>query len=193
MADTPSEVTDLLRQWSDGDPEALDKLLPLVLDEVRSLAGKALARESPAHTLQPTALVNEVYLRLIDRRTYWWENRVQFFCSLAELMRRILVDHARRRQTAKRGSGEAKLSLDEAILVPSAEPHPDLVALDDALKDLEAIDRRKYQIVMLWFFMGLTQEEIGRELEISVNTVARQWQTARRWLEHELQPGDEPE
>ncbi len=193
MADTPSEVTDLLRQWSDGDPEALDKLLPLVIDEVRDLARRALALESPAHTLQPTALVNEVYLRLIDRRTYWWEGRAQFFSSLAELMRRILVDHARRHRTAKRGGGKAKLSLDEAILVPAAEPNPELVALDDALKDLEAIDHRRYQIVMLWFFMGLTQEEIGRELGLSVNTVGRQWKAARRWLQHEIQHTDAPE
>jgi RNA polymerase sigma-70 factor (ECF subfamily) len=193
MADTPSEVTDLLRQWTDGDPEALDKLLPLVIDEVRDLAKRALAHESPAHTLQPTALVNEVYLRLIDRRTYWWEDRGQFFGSLAELMRRILVDHARRHKAAKRGRGEAKLSLDEAIRVPLTEPHPDLVALDDALKDLKVIDHRRYKVVMLWFFMGLTQKEIGRELGLSVNTVARQWRGARRWLQHEIQRADAAE
>ena len=192
MAKTASEVTSLLREWSDGDPDALDKLMPLVIDEVRDLARKALALESPAHTLQPTALVNEVYLRLIDRRTYWWQDRAQFFSSLAELMRRILVDHARRHRAAKRGSGEAKLSLDEALLVPSAEPNPELLALDDALNDLKAIDLRRYQIVMLWFFMGLTQEEIARELGLSVNTVGRQWQAARRWLQHEIQRADAP-
>ncbi len=102
-------------------------------------------------------------------------------------MRRILVDHARRHRAAKRGAGEARLSLDEAVLVPSAEPNPELLALDDALKDLKAIDLRRYQIVMLWFFMGLTQEEIARELGLSVNTVGRQWQAARRWLQHEIQ------
>ncbi len=185
MADTPSEVTHLLRQWSDGSPEALDKLMPLVIDEVRDLARRALALESPSHTLQPTALVNEAYLRLIGRRTHWWKGRGQFFSSLAELMRRILVDHARRHQAAKRGGGEAPLSLDEWAL-PAAEPHPDLLALDDALEDLKAIDHRRYQIVMLWFFMGLTQEEIARELGIGINTVGRQWQAAKRWLQHEL-------
>ena len=188
MADPSSEVTHLLRQWSDGDPQALDKLMPLVIDEVRDLARRALSLESPGHTLQPTALVNEAYLRLIDRRTFWWKDRSQFFSSLAELMRRILVDHARRTRAAKRGGGGVKLVLSEAVL-PVAEPHMDLVALDDALKDLEVIDLRKYQIVMLWFFMGLTQEEIGRELGVSVNTVARQWQSARRWLQLELQGG----
>lgn len=192
MADASSEVTHLLRQWSDGDPQALDQLMPLVIDEVRDLARRALALESPAHTLQPTALVNEAYLRLIDRRTYWWKDRAQFFSSLAELMRRILVDHARRHRAAKRGGGGVKLALSEAAL-PAAEPHMDLVALDDALRDLEVIDLRKYKVVMLWFFMGLTQEEIGRELGISVNTVARQWQSARRWLQHELQSGAVPE
>lgn len=193
MADTPSEVTDLLRQWSDGDPAALDKLLPLVVDEVRDLARRALALESQAHTLQPTALVNEVYLRLIGRRTYWWKDRAQFFSSLAELMRRILVDHARRHKAAKRGGREAKLSFDEAFLSPSTEPSSELLALDDALKDLKDIDPRKYQVVMLWFFVGLTQQEIAREMGLSVNTVARQWQAARRWLQHEmLSPGSPP-
>ncbi len=186
MPDTSSEVTHLLREWSDGDPAALDKLMPLVIDEVRDLARKALAGESPAHTLQPTALVNEAYLRLVDRQTYWWRDRAQFFYSLAELMRRILVDHARRHQAAKRGGGEAKLSLDEGI-VPAGEPHPDLVALDEALNDLKVVDHRRYQIVMLWFFMGLTQQEIARELSISINTVGRQWQAAKLWLQHELQ------
>ncbi len=185
MPDTPSEVTHLLRQWSDGSPEALDKLMPLVIDEVRDLARRALASESPAHTLQPTALVNEAYLRLIGRRTYPWKGRLEFFSSLAELMRRILVDHARRHRAAKRGGGVAPLVLDEWAL-PAAELHPDLIALDDALEDLKVIDHRRYQIVMLWFFMGLTQEEIARELGISVNTVGRQWQAAKRWLQHEL-------
>ena len=185
VKDESSEVTDLLRQWSSGDPSALDKLLPLVLDEVRDLARRALALESPSHTLQPTALVNEAYLRLIGRQTYWWRDRAQFFSSLAELMRRILVDHARRHLAAKRGGGEPKLSLDEGIRLVD-EPHSELVALDDVLEDLKAIDPRRYQIVMLRFFMGLTQKEIARELGISVNTVGRQWQAAKRWMRHEL-------
>ena len=186
MPPTSTEVTHLLQEWSDGDRQALDRLMPLVIDEVRDLARRALRLESPTHTLQPTELVAEVYLRLIDRRTFWWKDRRQFFGCLAELMRRILVDHARRRRAAKRGGGEAKLLLDEGIFA-SPEPHPDLVALDDALQELEVIDHRRYQIVMLWYFMGLTQQEIGRELGISVNTVGRQWQAAKLWLQHEIQ------
>ncbi|MEE8526717.1 MAG: ECF-type sigma factor [Thermoanaerobaculia bacterium] len=182
---TSSEVTHLLRDWSDGDKEALDKLLPMVIDEVRDLARRALAHESLDHTLQPTALVNEVYLRLVDRETYWWRDRSQFFGCLADLMRRVLVDHARRRRAAKRGGGEAKLPLEEAIL-PAGEADTDLVALDDALQELKAIDDRRYKIVLLWFFTGLTQEEIARELSISINTVGRQWRAARRWLQHEM-------
>lgn len=185
MAMTSSEVTHLLRDWSDGDKEALDRLLPLVIDEVRDLARRVLSHESPSHTLQPTALVNEVYMRLIDRKTYWWRDRAQFFGCLADLMRRILVDHARRRRAAKRGGGEAKLPLEEAIL-PAGETDTDLLALDDALQELKAVDERRYQIVMLWFFVGLTQEEIADELSISVNTVGRQWRAARLWLQHAM-------
>ena len=180
-----TEVTRLLRDWSDGDAGALDKVLPMVLDEARELARRALSGEEAHHSLQPTALVNEAYLRLVDRRTYWWRDRSQFFACLAELMRRILVDHARRRRAAKRGGGEVPLPLDE-LLVASSEPGADLVALDGALEELEAIDPRRYQIVMLWFFVGLTQQEIADELSISINTVGRQWQSARRWLRQRL-------
>jgi RNA polymerase sigma factor (TIGR02999 family) len=191
MAMTSSEVTHLLRDWSEGKKEALDKLLPMVIDELRDLARRALAHESPQHTLQPTALVNEVYLRLIDRRTYWWKDRSQFFGCLADLMRRILVDHARRRRAAKRGGGEVKLSLEEAIL-PAGETDTDLVALDDALEELKVIDERRYKIVMLWYFVGLTQEEIAAELSISVNTVGRQLRAARLWLRHEMDRRRDP-
>ncbi len=182
---TSSEVTHLLRDWSDGDKEALDKLLPLVIDEVRDLARRALAHETPDHTLQPTALVNEVYMRLIKRETYWWRDRKQFFSCLAELMRRVLVDHARRRQAVKRGGGEVKLPLEEAIL-PDEVGDTNLVALDDALQELKAIDERRYKIVMLRFFIGLTQEEIAEELSISVNTVGRHWRAAQLWLRHQM-------
>ena len=189
MSKTPSEVTHLLREWSDGDPEALGQLMPLVLDEVRDLASRALAGESPGHTLQPTALVNEVYLRLVDRRTYWWQDRSQFFSCLAELMRRILVDHARRRRAAKRGGDDVKLPLDEGIL-PAVKRDLDLVALDDALNDLKEIDPRRYRIVMLWYFVGLTQREIASELDISVNTVGRQLKSARLWLQRQVRNSD---
>lgn len=185
MSTPPSDVTRLLQEWSDGDTDALSQLLPLVFDDARDMARRALAGEMAQHTLQPTALVNEVYLRLVDREVYWWKNRAQFFACLAELMRRILVDHARKRRTLKRGKGEAKLSLDEALAVSDQTPD-EILALNDALEDLKAADPRRYQIVMLWFFVGLTQKEIADELGISVNTVGRQWQTAKRWLQQYL-------
>ena len=190
MPHTPTEVTHLLREWSAGDKDALDKLIPLVVDEVKSLARQALAGEAPGHTLQPTALVNEVYERLVDRKTYDWRDRKQFFSCLADLMRKVLVDYARRRNAAKRGGGEPKLPLDEGML-PALERGADLEALDDALDELKAIHHRRYQIVMLWFFVGLTQKEIARELGMSINTVSRQWQAARLWLQHKIRRSDE--
>ncbi len=189
MPPTSTEVTHLLRAWTDGDPQALDDLMPLVLDEVRALARKALRAESPDHTLQPTELINEAYLRLVDRKSYWWKDRRQFFSSLADLMRQILVDHARRRRAAKRGGGEPKLPLEEGAL-PALERDTDLIALDDALKELKEISEQRYRIVMLWFFVGLTQKEIARELGISINTVGRQWQAARRWLKRRIERSD---
>ncbi|MEM6795008.1 MAG: ECF-type sigma factor [Acidobacteriota bacterium] len=183
------DVTSLLREWSGGDPDALDKLIPLVMDEVRALARKALSSESRELTIQPTELVSEAYIRLVKRETYWWRDRVQFFSSLAELMRRILVDRARRHLACKRGGGALRVNLEEGIF---AMPHDDaaLVALDDALEDLRQIDERKYRIVMLWFFVGMTQQEIAEDLSISVNTVARHWQAARGWLYGELKASD---
>ena len=181
MGKTSGDVTALLRAWSDGDKQALDQVLPLVMDEVRMLARKALSLESRDVTIQPTELVHEAYLRLVDRRTFQWQDRVQFFSCLAELMRRILVDRARKHLAAKRGGGVAPLSLDDGIFAVH-ESHPDWLLLDDALEDLKKIDERRFRIVMLWFFVGMTQQEIARELGISVNTVARQWQSARRWL-----------
>ncbi|MCP3963917.1 MAG: sigma-70 family RNA polymerase sigma factor [bacterium] len=185
MPQPPSDVTHLLREWSDGDRDALDKLMELVVDEVRDLARRALSHESPNHTLQPTELVDEAYLRLVDRKTWWWKDRGQFFASLADLMRRILVDYARRKRAQKRGGGEPKLSLDEGAFRATG-PHPDLVLLDDALEVLEEIDPRKHKIVMLRFFIGLTQEEIAKEMGLSVNTVGRQWQAAKLWLQDEM-------
>lgn len=179
------EVTALLRAWSDGDPAALNRIVPLVMDEVRMLARKALSLESREVTIQPTELVNEAYIRLVGRKTFHWQDRVQFFSCLAELMRRILVDRARRHLAAKRGAGAERLSLDEGVFADSG-PHPDWLVLDDALADLQKIDARRYRIVMLWFFVGMTQYEIADELGVSVNTVARQWQSARRWLYAQL-------
>lgn len=190
---TPSgEVTALLRAWSGGDREALDRILPLVMDEVRMLARKALSLESRDVTIQPTELVHEAYLRLVDRKTFHWQDRVQFFSCLAELMRRILVDRARRHLAAKRGSGVSPLSLEEGVFADPGS-HPDWLRLDEALADLKKIDTRRYQIVMLWFFVGMTQQEIARELGISVNTVARQWQSARRWLYAQLDATRDPD
>ncbi|MEM1183185.1 MAG: ECF-type sigma factor [Acidobacteriota bacterium] len=190
MTPSTGEVTELLQAWSDGDRDALDRIVPLVMDEVRQLARKALSLESRDVTIQPTELVNEAYLRLVDRKTFHWQDRVQFFSCLAELMRRILVDRARRYLAAKRGAGAARLSLEEGVF---ADPgiHPDWLRLDDALADLQKIDERRYRIVMLWFFVGMTQKEIADELGISVNTVARQWQSARRWLYAQLDASDQ--
>jgi len=185
MSDTESDVTRLLKEWNIGNPQALERLMPLVFDHVRDLAARALAHEPPDHTLQPTALVNEVYLRLTGRRTVQWKNREQFFGFLADLMRRILVDHARRHQAAKRGGGNAiRVPLDQ-MEVPAA-PSPDLPALHDALKTLETIDPRRCRIVELKFFIGLTNEETGRVLGVSVKTIERQWRAAKAWLHLEL-------
>ncbi len=186
MPATSTEVTRLLQNWSAGDKDALDRLIPLIFDDVKDLARRAMAGEAPGHTLQPTALVAEAYERLVDRKTYDWRDRKQFFSSLADLMRRILVDHARRRNAAKRGGGAPKLPLDEGML-PALGRDLDLEALDDALEELEEIDERRYRIVMLWFFVGLTQKEIARELGMSINTVGRQWQATRRWLLRRIQ------
>jgi RNA polymerase sigma factor (TIGR02999 family) len=162
--------------------------MPLVLADLREIAAKCLARENPGHTLQPTALVNEVYLRLVGRRTVSWRNRAQFFGFLAGMMRRILVDHARNRQTAKRGSGGLRISLDETIRLPEAED-PDMVALDEAMKSLAEVDPRQSRIVELRYFAGLTIEEIAEVEGISPTTVKREWRTAKLWLFRALSRG----
>jgi RNA polymerase sigma factor (TIGR02999 family) len=188
MADPPAEVTKLLRDWSHGDRAALERLIPLVFDDLRQIAGALFQREGEAHTLQPTALVNEVYLRLIKQKVEW-QNREQFFATAALLMRRILVDYAKQRQTAKRGSGAAKIPLDEAAGVPlAAAANVDLEALDQALTRLAEIDPRQARIVELRFFVGLSHEEVGTVLGISETTVKREWKTARLWLFRELTP-----
>jgi RNA polymerase sigma factor (TIGR02999 family) len=185
MSNPSSEVTKLLRDWSQGDAVALEKLIPLVFEDLRKIAGGLFQRENEAHTLQPTALVNEVYLRLIDQRQVHWQNRQQFFAVAAMLMRRILVDYAKRRRTAKRGGQAVKVPLDEAIGIPQAA-NLDMEALDEALTRLAEIDPRQSEIVDLRFFMGLTHEEIAEILEIGVTTVKREWRTARLWLFREL-------
>jgi len=180
----PSDVTRLLDAWSGGDPQALDRLMPLVVGDLRQVAAKYLASEDAGHTLQPTALVNEVYMRLAGRRTVRWENRAQFFAVAAGIMRRILVDHARRRKRAKHGHGLLRVPLDEEIPLP--EDDVDLVALDAALDRLEAIDPRQSRVVELRYFAGLTIEETASVMECSPMTVKREWRTARLWLFGEL-------
>ncbi len=180
-----SEVTRLLHDWSDGDTEALAKLMPLVCEELREMAGRYMRREVPGHTLQPTALVNEVYLRLQGRRKVNWKNRAHFFALAAHTMRRILVDHARSHQTAKRGDGLQPIPLDETGDIPMPESF-DVIALDDALKTLTEMDPRQARIVELRFFVGLNVEETAAVLEISAATVKREWKIAKLWLYREI-------
>jgi RNA polymerase sigma factor (TIGR02999 family) len=182
MENSTGEVTRLLQDWSQGNREALDRLLPVVYEELRRLAHRYLTHERPEHTLQTTALVHEVYLKLIDQRSVDWENRAQFFALAAQAMRRILVDSARRHTSAKRGSGGIKLSLDEAATVSAATADESLLALDQALKELEKIDADQSRIVELRYFGGLTIEETAQAMKSSPATVKREWVMARAWL-----------
>ena len=181
----PAEVTELLRRWSGGDVAARESLVPLVYDELRRLARYYLASQRSGHTLQSTAIVHEAYLRLAGRDNVHWENRSHFFAVAAQLMRRILVDHARKRNAAKRGGAQLTLLVDEAV-EPSSQRELDLVALDDALKALAELDARQSRIVELRFFGGLSIEDTSRLLEISPATVKREWSTARAWLYEEI-------
>ena len=181
----PAEVTELLRRWSGGDVAARESLVPLVYDELRRLARYYLASQRSDHTLQSTAIVHEAYLRLAGRDNVHWENRSHFFAVAAQLMRRILVDHARRRNAAKRGGAQLTLLVDQAV-EPSSQRELDLVALDDALKALAELDERQSRIVELRFFGGLSIEDTSRLLEISPATVKREWSTARAWLYEEI-------
>ena len=177
-------ITALMQSWSRGADEALAELTPLVLAELRILARAYLRRERPDHSLQPTGLVNECYLRLLQTRAVDWQNRAHFFALSARLMRRILVDFARSRQYRKRGGGAEHVTLDDQRL--ALEPGRDLVALDDALTALAAIDERKSQVVEMRFFGGLTNEEAADILGVSAKTVMREWQLAKVWLLREL-------
>lgn len=186
MSASPHEVTELLSEWSRGDSAALERLIPLVFEDLRRIASRCLRNEGQGHTLQPTALVSEVYLRLMGQRQLEWQSRDQFFGVAALLMRRIMVDYGRGRQSAKRGGGLAKVPLDEAIDFLPETRGVDLVALDGALSRLAEIDPRLGRIVELRFFMGLSHEEIAEILQISTTTVKREWKTARLWLFREL-------
>jgi RNA polymerase sigma factor (TIGR02999 family) len=185
MSPLPKDVTQLLLDWSNGNKEAVNKLIPLVYNQLRGLANHYLRRERPNHTLQATALIHEAYLRLVDQTNVHWQNRAHFFGIAANLMRQILVNHALSHNSAKRGGGAYKLSLDEAVGL-SKERDVDLVALDEALTRLAALDSRQGRIVELRFFGGLTIEETAEVLGISPATVKREWTTAKAWLYREI-------
>ncbi|MCP3958210.1 MAG: sigma-70 family RNA polymerase sigma factor [bacterium] len=191
MPSTPTaEVTRLLNAWSNGDRGSAEQLAPLIYDELHHLAGLYLARERKEHTLQPTALVHEAYLRLVDLREIEWRDRAHFFAIAAQAMRRILVDHARKHRASKRGGSEPRISLDQAGDLATTR-QPDLVVLDDALQGLTAIDPQKASIVELRFFGGLSNEEVAEVLGVSRATVVRRWRMAKAWLHHELSPDED--
>ena len=181
----PESISQLLLRWRDGDSLAREKLMPMVYNELRRLARKYLRHERANHTLQPTALVNEAYLRLVDQHSVLWQNRAQFFGLAAKLMRNILVDHARSREAAKRGGQHYSVSVSELDRV-SKSSEVDLVVLHEALERLAAYDNQKSRIVELRFFGGLTIEETAKVLDISHATVERDWKMARAWLRREL-------
>jgi RNA polymerase sigma factor (TIGR02999 family) len=178
-------VTELLLAWGDGDQTALEQLIPLVHAELRRIAARYMARERAGHTLQPTALVNEVYLKLVDVERVRWQNRAHFLAVAARLMRRILVDFARSRRYGKRGGGVEHVAFDETAVIDIGRGH-DLLALDDALDELARVDARQSQIVVMRFFAGLTIEEIANVIEMSPATVMRDWKLAKSWLLREL-------
>jgi RNA polymerase sigma factor (TIGR02999 family) len=185
MATPGHDVTGLLQAWGGGDAAALDQLVPVVYDELHRQAQRYLRRETPGHTLQTTALVHEAYLRLVDQREARWENRAQFFGVAAQAMRRILVDHARRHQAAKRGGSAIQVPYEEEA-VAAVESEVDVVALDDALTWLAALDPQQARVVELRYFTGLGIEETAEALGISPATVKREWAMARAWLKREL-------
>ena len=183
----PKEVTRLLVAWSNGDRAALDDLIPLVYDELRRLASRYMRRESQGHTLQTSALINEAYLRLVDQKKVQWQNRAHFFGVAARLMRHILVDHARSRSRIKRGAGMQMVSLAEQAAISSDVA--EVIALDDALKNLAEMDSRKARIVEMKFFGGLTNEEVAEVLKVTSRTVEREWRKAKAWLHREISKG----
>ena len=180
------QITQMLRRWSEGDAAALDTLLPHIYDELHKRAAAYLRRERGNHTLQPTALVNETYLKLIDQNRVSWENRDHFFAIAAQAMRRILVDHARNRNRQKRGGAADDLPLEEALLANADGTNVDLIALDEALGKLAKLDPRQKQLVELRYFAGLGIEDSARMLNISRATATREWQVAKAWLYREL-------
>ena len=185
MNPSPQQVTQLLIAWGNGDPAARDELMSVVYQELHRLAQHYMRRESPGHTLQTSALVHEAFLRLVDQKDIHWQNRAHFFGIAAQMMRRILVDHARKRHQAKRGGGARPMSLDEGLIV-SDERNAEVVALDETLERLAEFDLRKSQIVELRFFGGLSIEETAKVLAVSPGTVMRDWTLAKAWLRREM-------
>lgn len=192
MGSSSQEITALLLAWSDGDPAALEKLTPLIYDDLHKQAKRYMARENPGNLLQTTALINEAYLRLIDYQNVQWQNRAHFFGVASQIMRRILVDLARTENSAKRGGEALRVSLIEAEGVAEARG-VDLVALDDALNALAALDPRRGKVVELRFFGGLNRDEIAEVLKVSEGTVRRDWSLAQAWLFRELNRQEQPE
>ena len=185
-ANTSLDITQMLREWSDGNRDALDELLPLVYEELRRQASHYLRRERPDHTLQTTALIHEAYLRLIDQREVNWQSRAHFFAISAQAMRRILVDYARTKHREKRGGDAFNLPLEEAAVMPVEEKSVDLIELDEALTRLAEIDEQEARIVELRYFSGLSTEETAAVLRVSTRTVERGWTMAKAWLLREL-------
>ena len=186
MAQKPQhQITQLLAEWSEGNQSALDELYPLVYEELHRLARRYMSRERKGHTLQTTALINEAYVRLVDQKNVRWANRSHFFAISAQIMRRILIDHARRHAYAKRGGGAKQVSLEEAAIV-APDQASELVRLDEALQILAKMDERRCHVVELRYFGGLSNEEIAGVLKVSENTVTRDWNLARAWLYQQL-------
>ena len=183
------DVTRILHDWSGGDAQAPSRLMPLVYDELRRLARTFLARERGDHTLQPTALVNEAYLRMVDQTRVNWQNRAHFYGIASSMMRRVLIDHARAHATAKRGGAALRLSIDD-LQIPAEQRAAGLLALDEALEALARMDERKSKVVEMRFFGGLSDEEIAEVLQVTTRTVQRDWQKARLWLYRELSQAD---
>lgn len=196
MADDKADsggITQLLIAWGEGRPDALERLLPLVYEDLRRQAGRYMRREAPGHALQPTALVHEAYLRLVDQQRVKWRNRAHFYGVAASMMRRILVDQARARQAGKRGQGWARVTLSEVEAKHAGLPEIDALALHDALERLAAFDPRKERIVELRYFGGLTIEEVAEVMGISEATIVREWTIAKAWLRADLsKPPDPP-
>jgi RNA polymerase sigma factor (TIGR02999 family) len=190
-SDALPNVTELLRAWGQGDARAFDALMPHVRQELHRLAAHYMAAERPGHVLQATALINEAYLRLVDWQAVQWADRAHFFGMAAIMMRRVLTDHARHRDRAKRGGDAVRVSLSHALDKPMLVD-ADVIALDDALKHLEQIDPRKSRMIEMRFFGGLSLEETAAALDVSVATVRRDWNLARAWLSRELSRADRP-